>query len=139
MVICTHPPTQVLINSETYPSLALLYCCTAVAQGTMRHMLKLTAVELVICSVCSVCRVLNQNVYWYNISSINSCVPGINSVSTCLRSVRYRLPLLCCTTQLGKARTRRDIMEGWIIEGNDYQPGLLEMLKAARTPEVGVR
>ncbi|CAM9213982.1 unnamed protein product [Laminaria digitata] len=39
------------------------------------------------------------------------------------------------TDELGKARTRRDIMEGWIIEGNDYQKGLLEMLKAARTPE----
>lgn len=79
------------------------------------------------------CSVLNQHV------SNSSCVPGINSVPTCLPSDRYRLPLLYCTTQLGKARTRRDIMEGWIIEGNDYQPGLLEMLKAARTPEVGTR
>lgn len=46
-----------------------------------------------------------------------------------------RVPLL----QLGKARTRRDIMEGWIIEGNEYQPGLLDILKAARTTEVGAQ
>eukprot|EP00904_Undaria_pinnatifida_P003071 jgi/Undpi1/12765/HiC_scaffold_6.g02433.m1 len=39
------------------------------------------------------------------------------------------------TDELGKARTRRDIMEGWIIEGNEYQPGLLDILKAARTTE----
>lgn len=40
--------------------------------------------------------------------------------------------------QVGKTRTRKDIMEGWMMEGNTYQPGLLEMLKAARTPEVRI-
>lgn len=44
--------------------------------------------------------------------------------------------LWCFAAQLGKSRTCQDLLEGWIIEGNEYQPGLLEMLKAARTPEV---
>lgn len=43
------------------------------------------------------------------------------------------------TEQLGKTRTRKDFLEGWIIEGSDYQPGLLDILKASRTPEVMIR
>ncbi|CAM9411508.1 unnamed protein product [Pylaiella littoralis] len=39
------------------------------------------------------------------------------------------------TDELGKSRTRKDILEGWIIEGSDFQPGLLEILKSARTSE----
>lgn len=38
--------------------------------------------------------------------------------------------------QLGKTRSRKDLLEGWIIEGSDYQPGLLDILKSSRTPEV---
>eukprot|EP00903_Cladosiphon_okamuranus_P017508 g16126.t1 len=39
------------------------------------------------------------------------------------------------TDELGKSRSRKDILEGWIIEGSDYQPGLLEILKSSRAPE----
>lgn len=41
-----------------------------------------------------------------------------------------------CSQQLGKTRSRKDILEGWVIEGSDFQPGLLDILKASRTPEV---
>lgn len=39
--------------------------------------------------------------------------------------------------QLGRSRTLKDILEGWIVEGSDYQPGVIEILKSARTSEVG--
>lgn len=68
-----------------------------------------------------------DQLYWA-VASVY-CIYGIRSDFT------RRIPLL----QLGKARTRRDIMDGWIIEGNEYQPGLLDILKAARTPEVGAQ
>lgn len=38
--------------------------------------------------------------------------------------------------QLGKSRTRKELLEGWLVEGSDYQPGLLDILKSSRTPEV---
>ncbi|CAM9840928.1 unnamed protein product [Ectocarpus sp. 12 AP-2014] len=39
------------------------------------------------------------------------------------------------TDELGRSRKCKDILEGWVIEGSDVQPGLLEILKASRTPE----
>lgn len=44
--------------------------------------------------------------------------------------------LLAALLQLGRSRKCKDILEGWVIEGGDVQPGLLEILKASRTPEV---
>lgn len=40
---------------------------------------------------------------------------------------------------MGKTRSPRELLEGWVIEGSDHQPGLLEILKSSKTPEVRER